>query len=629
MDERVHYRGQRIRTNLAFSAFLLGAAILAAHLFFLQFERQVRAFYVAKVAQYWHSYECPQGKRGNIYFRDGSLLAGNQKVARVVAEPTLMPEEHRLNECTQLSQWLALPADEIQKKIDAAGMRHGIVLAEDVPVDTALAIDRAGLRGIFTKYYYARIYPQKELGAAASVGYAGKQPMLRLGLEAKFDPILTGADGKVVFRKDARRKRLPGSVLDEKPKRDGQSVTTTLDPAIQIICEDELRRAVAGVNAQWGCVLVLDPHDGEVLGAATAPTFDPNEYARGNIGSEMNVLTQRVFEPGSTAKPVLAAYALDRGWIDPTERYICNRLLTINSYTVREAEASHVIGDNNGVPIGDIITKSSNIGMARVALELGQDRVLDGYSAMGFFQRTGIELPTEAKGFRPCWSEEKRLKHKVTWPRITLATSGFGQGLAVTPVQLAAAYCIIANGGYAVKPTLIMPQDAGEPAPQDVTDAPTPPPGETLISLAKDAPAAVKSLLSGNQAQAAENDAQHNGQVRVLSQQTCNEVTQWLVNVIEKGTGKKAKLGRCLAAGKTGTAQVASRYGGYLRGAYTASFCGFFPAQAPRYLVLVVIGQPRGKYYGGEVAAPVFKAVGDRISYMDNLLVLEAAHASR
>jgi cell division protein FtsI/penicillin-binding protein 2 len=117
--------------------------------------------------------------------------------------------------------------------------------------------------------------------------------------------------------------------------------------------------------------------------------------------------------------------------------------------------------------------------------------------------------------------------------------------------------------------------------------------------------------------------------VRVLSQETCNEVTRWLVNVIEKGTGKKAKLGRCIAAGKTGTAQVPSRYGGYLAGAYTASFCGFFPAEAPRYLVLVVVGQPRGKYYGGEVAAPVFKAVGDRISYMDKLLVLEAAHASR
>ncbi len=398
MDERVHSRGQRIRTNLAFSAFLLGAAVLAAHLFFLQFERQVRAFYVAKVEQYWHSYDNPQGKRGNIYYRDGSLLAGNHKVARVIVEPTLMPETARGEICSQLAQFLGQPEEALQSKVASAGLRHGLVLAEDVPVETALAIDRLGLRGVFTRFYFSRVYPQKEFGAAMTVGYAGKQPVHRLGLEAKFDAALSGSDGKVVFRKDARRKRLPGSVLDEKPKRDGQSVTTTLDPAIQIICEDELRQAVSGVNAQWGCVLVLNPHTGEVLGAATEPTFDPNEYARGRIGDEVNVLTQRVFEPGSTAKPLLAAYAVDRDWLDPQERFICNRLLTINSYTIREAEASHVIGDNNGVAIGEIIAKSSNIGMARVALSLGQDRVYRLLQRNGLFQ--AHEHRTASRGAR-------------------------------------------------------------------------------------------------------------------------------------------------------------------------------------------------------------------------------------
>lgn len=626
MDDRVHSRGQRIRTNLAFSAFLLGAAVLAAHLFFLQFERQVRAFYVAKVEQYWHSYDNPQGKRGNIYYRDGSLLAGNQKMARVIIEPTLIPETSRGDVCCQLAQPLGQTAEKLFTKLVSAGNRHGVVLAEDVPLETALAIDRLGLHGVFTRFYYSRVYPQKEFGAAMTVGYAGKEPVHRLGLEATFDESLSGSDGKVVFRKDAKRKRLPGSVLDEKPKRDGKSVTTTLDPAIQIICEDELRRAIAGVSAKWGCVLVMNPHTGEILGAATAPTFDPNAYARGHIGEEANVLTQRVFEPGSTAKPVLAAYAVDRGWLDPQERFVCNRLLTINSYTIREAEANHVIGDSAGVPISDIVCKSSNIGMARVALSLGQDRVFDCYSGMGFFKRTAIELPAEARGFRPCWSEEKRTGRKATWPRITLATSGFGQGLAVTPIQLAAAYCIIANGGYAVKPTLILRQDETA-APEREGTGPALPAGETLLSLAEDAPAYLKQVLAGKTVLAAEPEA--DGRTRVLSSQSSQMARQWLTDVVSKGTGKKAQLGRCQAAGKTGTAQVASRYGGYLKGAYTASFAGFFPAAAPRYLVLVVIGQPRGKYYGGEVAAPVFKAVGDRISYMDKLIVLEAAHASR
>ncbi len=199
----------------------------------------------------------------------------------------------------------------------------------------------------------------------------------------------------------------------------------------------------------------------------------------------------------------------------------------------------------------------------------------------------------------------------------------------MTPLQLASAYCVIANGGYAVQPTLLLAADNDAAAPVTAETAPTPPPGETLISMVEDAPAHLKHMLSGGAAQAAELDASAEGRTRVLSAQTCRMATQWLVDVVAKGTGKKAQLGRCQAAGKTGTAQVASRYGGYLKGAYTASFAGFFPAEAPRYMVLVVIGQPRGKYYGGEVAAPVFKAVGDRISYMDKLIVLEAAHASR
>jgi cell division protein FtsI/penicillin-binding protein 2 len=625
---RSMFNGQRLRINLAFSAFLLGAATLAAHLFYLQFDPRIGAIYRAKVDERWHSYECPQGKRGNIYFRDGSLLAGNQKVARVLAEPLLMPEECRPGVCAQLAGMIGKPSEELLSKVTSAGDRRGLVLAEAVPIETALAIDRAHLRGVFTKYYYTRIYPQKDFGAAATVGYAGREPELRLGLEARFDEVLTGENGKVEYRKDARGKRLPDSILATKPKRDGESLTTTLDPAIQLICEDELRKARQATRAEWGCVLVLDPRDGEVLGAATEPTFDPNEYARGNIGTEYNVLTQRVFEPGSTAKPVLASYALDKGWLDPDERFICNRLLTLNSYTIREAGADHYIGGNAGSTISEIIVHSSNIGMARVALSLGQDRVLAAYSGMGLFRRTGIELPGEARGFRPCWSEERRLKHKVSWPRVTLATTGFGQGLSVTPVQLAQAYCVIANGGYLVSPKLTLGGRTEQPVPAGDGE-PSLPPGETLLALAAGAPQKIKGLLSGDQAVAAELAPGSEARVRVLSEGTCREVTGWLIDVIKSGTGKRAKLERCTAAGKTGTAQVPSRYGGYVRGAYTASFAGFFPAEAPRYLVLVALGRPRGKYYGGEVAAPVFRAVGDRISYMDQLLTEEAGHASR
>lgn len=602
-----------IRTTVIYSAFLLGAATLAAHLFYLQFDPQISQHYREVVAQRWESFEYPQGKRGNILFHDGGVIASNRKVARVMVDPQLVPDVERV--AAVLSPLLGTPPDQFAAIVEQHDGR-GAEVARSVPLTTALAVDRENLRGVYTFYYYERYYPLGTHGAATTVGYAGPEPVHRTGLEYTWNEHLTGRDGSIHFRKDARRKRLPGSEISIDAKQDGQNLTTTLDQEMQLISEDELSRAIATNRADWGCVLVLEPDSGEMLAASTHPSFDPNEYARGQIDDEFNVIVHRVVEPGSTVKPLLAAYSIERDWLDPARRFVCNRQLMIDGKPLREAEISHLLGDGRGVPVRDIIVKSSNIGMAQVALALGQDRVLDAYRAMGFFARTGIELPAECAGLAPCYYMQRSAEDRVAWPRRVLATSGFGQGLSVTPLQLARSYCVIANGGFAVQPTLIA-NSHGRSAADDLPVQPESdgglPAGEVILTGMRPA---------GNVADAP-------ARVRVLSAPTCELITSWLTEVVSSGTGRQAKLARHQAAGKTGTGQMPSREGGYQQGAYTSTFVGFFPAAQPRYVVLVLFVNPKGgRYYGGDVAAPVFKSVCDRISYLDYQHPAEVADAA-
>ncbi len=254
--------------------------------------------------------------------------------------------------------------------------------------------------------------------------------------------------------------------------------------------------------------------------------------------------------------------------------------------------------------------------MAQVALELGQQKIMQCFTAYGFFSRTGIELPSESAGLEPYHYEQRRNKKQLDWPRITLANTGFGQGLSVTPIQLASAYCVIANGGYRVNPTLILDEETQvDQVPLD--EEVELPGGEVLLTDFSQGAPAIQPVLD-----------ETSGRVRVLSAETSARVAAWLAEVVAHGTGTKAQLERYPAAGKTGTAQIYSVNGGYRQGAYNAIFAGFFPVDQPRYVVLVIFSEPRGLYYGGDVAAPVFKAIGDRISYIDELGITEEDHAA-
>lgn len=616
MNEHRWQTLQRVYNRIFFSAFLLWAAFLAAHIYFLQNDSTTTDYYRQAVQNRWEGREEPEGRRGDILFRDGSVLATTRKLTRVVLDMQQIREGGQQAMESVVSMLVEYTDDDemqLRRRMLASHSR-GLEILRNLPAAAASQIDARDFRGVTTLYYFERYYPYAANGAPATIGFFSSKREHQLGLEASWHGELRGQTGEREFMRDGSQNRMPGSLQTLSQEIPGRSLTTTLDPAIQLICEEELEKGMLQHSPDYGVAIVMDPYSGEVLAMSSAPDFDPNDFVAGSfydesgeLFSQLNPAVNFLVEPGSTAKPLLAAYAVDQGWITDTQKFLCNQKIHIGRYWITEAEAGHYIGSGDGVEIAEIIRASSNVGMARVAMKLGDENVLEAYRAFGLFKPTGIELPLEATGRRPnSWESEEH-----EWPQICLANSGFGQGFSMTPLQLASAYCVIANGGYEVRPTLKLRLGDGEE--EQTTES-----GMTLVDAKLEREYNLDS-----------------GQRRVLSEQGCRRAQTWLSNVVVKGTGKQAQPERYikslkdkrdlssgnprfLPAGKTGTGQIASKNGrGYEEHAYLASFAGYFPAKDPQYVIVVMYAHPRsGVIYGGSVAAPVFAGIADRISYL-------------
>ncbi len=535
-----------------------------------------------------------QAQRGRILARDGeTVLADDVKLARVVIERRMVTDVPGVSE--KLSAYVGLSTDEIAARIADPKQPKSLELGHDVAVDDAEKISEMGLRGVFIRYYYQRHYPYGAGFAPQIIGYTCKNTGLSIGLESKFAKQLAGVNSEATYNSDSSGRIIPDTYKAGTPK-DGEDVITTLDPAIQQICESVLKERLAKCRAKWGLIAVMDPDTGEILASASGPAFDPNEYARkGSKGNEANPLVHYAYEPGSVMKPLVASAALDRGWLNFEQRFLCTPTLKIGKYTIHEAEHDKNPAGYGNIPIENVIIHSSNVGMAQVGRTLGQQKLNDIFSTYGFYQRTGIELPSEAKGIRPCAYES--LGPKGNWPEVAVANAAFGQGIAITPLQLLRAYAVIANGGWLVKPKLVKNAIEEKPKTAEVNGDSIPLlDGETLVDEKQPAP-------------------KHNvekGAVRILSEEITAEMRRILQRVVREGTGKLAALDNYSAAGKTGTAQVPGRVG-YAKGLYTATFAGFFPARSPKYVILVVFEEPKGGYYASIIAAPAFHDVAERI----------------
>ncbi len=546
-------RGVTIRIRLLGLIFIVAFALVGWRAFSLQV-LQKREW--IERAERQHQKTIPlTPQRGTIFDCNGEALALSMEVDSIYAEPRKM--ENRDQVARLLAPILNLPAATVQAKL--TGDRGFVWLKRQVPPDQAQRIRNLKLETVGTIKEHQRFYPNSTVGAQV-VGFTGLDPKGLAGLEASYDKTLLGRGGYLVMERDALGRGIgSGEPVIEGATR-GHDVHLTIDENLQYIAERELAAGVKEYNAKAGAVVVLEPDSGRILALANQPDYNPNAFSRYKPQDWRNRAISDTFEPGSTMKVILMASALNEGVVKPTQLIHCeNGSYRVGGRTIHDHHPHGILTAE------EVLKVSSNIGSAKIGKMLERKRLHAYLRDFGFGQKTGIDLPGEENGI---------LRDPSNWFEIDIATISFGQGVSVTPLQLAAATGVIANGGYLMEPYLV----------EKVTDS------EGQI-IRERQPKVVRQVVKPEIA------------ARVARMME-------MVTAEEGGTGSKARVPGYRVAGKTGTAQkVDPVTRGYSADKRVASFVGFVPAEAPRLVVLVMIDEPRGQVYGGLVAAPVFARI--------------------
>ncbi|GBD24872.1 putative peptidoglycan D,D-transpeptidase PenA [bacterium HR30] len=506
-------------------------------------------------------------ERGPIVDRNGQLLALTLEASDVF----LRPAEFDPEGAALLAQALGIPVDLVRQRLSSSS--PFVWLKRNVPRAEAEKVAALRLRGVGLQETRRRVYPMGSL-AGQVLGTVDVDLRGLSGVEAAYDRFLRFSRGFGLVERDARGQRLRRGGEGGVSIRDGARLELTIDVNLQRATEAHLAEAVERTRALQGLAIVLDPRTGEVLALAHYPWFDPNDRSSAARANARIRAVTDPFEPGSTFKGFVVAAGLEHKVVSRDERLYCEG----GRYRV----GNRVVRDHDGygwLSVADVMRHSSNICTAKIGERLGAERLYEALTRFGFDRITGIDLPGEkAYPLRP-WSR---------WARIHLVTTSFGQGVAVTPMQLAAAYAALANGGTLVRPYV------------------------------------VRRVVADDGAVLFENQPHVVGQA--VSPQVAAIVSELLEGVVQSGTGTKAQIQGLRVAGKTGTAQkVEIGTGRYSPRDRIASFAGYFPVEAPRFVVVVVIDTPRTMTYGGLVAAPVFHEIGEFVADQFGLRLAAAA----
>jgi cell division protein FtsI (penicillin-binding protein 3) len=500
--------------------------------------------------------------RGNIYDRRGNELAMTVSMDSVFAVPSEVPDVHS----TAQILGRVLKADPMEIENRLRGSRAFAWVARKVDNAASARVRALNLKGIYFQKESKRFYPKHEL-AAQVLGYVGLDDEGLGGVEREFEAKLTGKPGRMLITMDNRRRWL-GRV--EKNPEPGENVVLTIDEKIQYIAERELARAIHETGAEAGTVIVENPHTGEVLALANAPTFDPNIFNKVSAQALKNRAVSDIYEPGSTFKIVTLAAALEEKITHPDEVIDCQMgSIVVNGLRIHD---HHPYA---GLTVQQVLEHSSDVGAIKIALRLGEERFDRYIRTFGFGSQTRIELPGETRGMT---------KPVSRWSKVSIGAISMGQEIGVSPVQLASMVSSIANDGVYIAPRIV----AGTTPPRS-----TPQLIEFHPQLGR----------------------------RVISPLTAAQMKHMMEGVVLRGTGKKAILDGYSSAGKTGTAQKIDASGRYSHRQHIASFAGFAPVNNPAVTVLVVLDSPAGGYPhdgGGEAAAPVFARIAQQVlAYMN------------
>ena len=507
--------------------------------------------------------------RGPVLDRDERELARTVDTTSVFIAPDEFKKDKKETEaqvtatidCTaqSLSSLLGLDQKTVFDQINEAknNGRRFLWIARRIAPDKAELLEKMELAGVHTRKEPKRYYPNGSL-AANVLGFVGLDGNGLAGIEQVYNEKIVGEPGKIFIEKDSLGRAYESTEVLGRP---GQSIILTIDQSIQYQAEVALTAAIEQSGAKAGTAIVLDPHTGDILALANAPTFDPNDVGAATPAARANWALQNIYEPGSTFKIVAFSAAIEKGLAKPTDHIDCQ----MGSITVakRLIHDHHPFGD---LTLADALAKSSNVAAIKLGLRVGDPTMFEYITRFGFGSRTGIELPGETAGL---------VRPLSRWQPSSIGSVAIGQEVGVTPLQMVAAFGALANDGVRIAPHLI----------REIRDA---------NGLATYRP----------------NPEQH----RVISKETASALRGMLEGVTLNGTAKKAQLDGYTAAGKTGTAQkIDPKTRTYSTTKFVASFVGFAPVNNPAVVIIVVIDEPGGSYHGGDVAAPVFRQIAEQI----------------
>jgi len=551
---------------MVFTVMILGFGFVLARLVFIQGVEH--DLWVARAEQSQEKRIKVEAERGTIYDRNGKILAMSIERPSVYAIPSKIESPRHL--AGKLARILKVPQetlyDKLTKRKDFIWIKRKVSLEMEARIqeEVETRIQAEGFEGIGFIRESKRVYPQNSRFGHL-IGFAGLDNKGLEGVELRHDARLRGKAGFVVMERDAHGDSVFPKHFNYAHSIPGQSLTLTVDEVIQHISERELDRIVKESGAIGGTVIVMDPWSGEILAMAVRPEFDPNKMNSSRPDQWRNRAITDFYEPGSTFKIITAAAAIEEGLVGPEDLIDCeNGTYRVKGTTIHDHDAVGV------VPFRQVIAKSSNIGTIKVAEILGPDRLSRYVESFGFGKRLGIDLGGEFGGL---------LRDRKQWSGRSLASIAIGQEIGVTPLQMVTAVSVIANGGWLMTPQIVKAADeSGRPAGR----------GEGAHPQIKR---------------------------RVLSEDTTETMVEILKEVVsERGTAQRASIAGFAVAGKTGTAQKFDQdLGRYSNERSVSSFVGFVPAEDPVVTILVVVDEPQGIAWGGQIAAPVFSNIAEEV----------------
>jgi len=513
------------------------------------------SYYEAYAHKQYFGYYKPQIKRGSIYDRHGRILAIDVDGYSIYLKN---PRNLKENQIKEIATALELDFNQLKKRLKRVRTKR-ICLKRRIPPEKVIPLKQKSYQKFFElSSEPLRLYPKGSL-ASHILGFVGTEHTGLEGIERLYDSFLKPQGEDIVVKKD-RFGRVFYSAEDLQLQ--GDSLVLTIDEALQMILEEEIDRAMQRWHPKAATAVMMDPYTGEILAITNRPTYDPNKPFKYPVDFWRNRAITDPYEPGSTFKLVAITAALQEGIVTLSSKIDCRKgFVEVAGKRYYDAEKHKRI-----LTVEEVLEKSSNVGTIKIAMRMDRKVFYRYMKLYGFGQKTGIDLPGESRGKIPSLRVLKERNY---------ASVSIGYGVLTTAVQVLRAYAAVANGGYLVKPHIVKEIYSSH---------------GTIIKRIKPE------------------------KIKILKLSTVRALKEALSMVVSReGTAFEAMLEGNFVAGKTGTSRLVDpKTGRYSRDRYVASFVGMVPVHKPRFVLIIVFWEPEGKYYGGEVAAPVFKAVAER-----------------